>query len=176
MQSQQRDAPPAGRPEKDRVATQRDPPRPTGAPPTSRRAVRPTGRVQSKFDLSTRRAPRSRSFSLFSAADPRSPADMPARPPSPRAPSPGGRPPRTCTRWTAGGRRAAWQHSVILRGQPAPPQPAEGTREHAPHDRPRRARSRPAGDPCGPAPQQHQQLANSPRASYGKTDRRGAPV
>ena len=42
---------------------------------TSRRAVRPTGRhVQSKFNLNTRRAPRSRSFSLFSA-------DMPARPP-----------------------------------------------------------------------------------------------
>ena len=46
-----------------------------------------------KFNLSTRRAPRSRGFSLFSVADPRSPADMPARPPSPRAPSPGGRSP-----------------------------------------------------------------------------------
>ena len=30
------DAPPAGRPEEGRAATQRDPPRPTGAPPTSR--------------------------------------------------------------------------------------------------------------------------------------------
>ena len=44
-----------------------------------------------KFNLSTRRAPRSRSFSLFFAADPdpRSPADMPDRLPSPRALSPG---------------------------------------------------------------------------------------
>ena len=59
---------------------------------TSRRAVRPTGRhVQPKFGLSTHRAPRSHSFSLFSATDPRSPTNMPGRPPSPRAPSPGGR-------------------------------------------------------------------------------------
>ena len=134
----------------------------------------------SNFNLSTRRAPRSRSLSLFSA-------DMPARPPSSRAPSPGGRPPRSCTSslvrannrdtpWTAGRRDAARRRSVIPRGRPAPPRPAEGTRELAPHGRPRRARTRPAGDPCGPAPQPHQQLADSPRASYGKTDRRGAPV
>ena len=50
-----------------------------------------------KFNLSTRRAPRSRSFSLFSAADPRSPADMPGRPRRVRPPpadDPPCRPPR----------------------------------------------------------------------------------
>ena len=121
--------------------------------------------MQSKFDLSSRRAPHSRSFSLFSAVESHSPTDMPARPPSPRASSPGGRPPRTCTPLTAGRRRAARRHSVNPRGRPAPPRPAEGTRERAPHGRPRRARFRPAGDPCGPA---CQRLADSPRASHGK--------
>ena len=125
---------------------------------TGRRTVRPTRR----HALNTRRAPRSRSFSLwrarrplglsppprtraaldgcFSAADPRSPADVPARPPSPRAPSPGGRPPRTCTSSgpttgtplrTDGRRRAARRRSVILRGRPALPRRTSRTQVDA---------------------------------------------
>ena len=63
----------------------------------------------------------------------------------------------------AGRKRAARRRSVIPRSRPALPRPANGTREWAPHGRPRRALSRPAGDPCGPAPQQ---LSHSPRASH----------
>ena len=51
---------------------------------------------------------------------------MPARPPSPRTPAPGGRPPRTCTSWTAGRRRAARRHSVD--GRPADPDRATASR------------------------------------------------
>ena len=113
--------------------------------------------MQSNFNLSTRRAPCSRNFSLFSAADPCSPADMTARPSLPRAPSPGGRPPRTCTSagpttetplLPAGRRGATRRRSVIPCGQKALPRPAEGIHERAPHGRRRRARSRSAAIPA----------------------------
>ena len=127
---------------------------------------------------------------------PCSPVDVPSRPPSPRSPSPGGRPPRTCTSFHGErppdgrpekSRVATWRcpppangdgrrRGVVLRGRSALTAPSDGTREHVPHGRPRHAPSRTAGDPCGPAPQPHQRLADSPRASHGMTDRHGAPV
>ena len=160
------------------------------AHPTSRRRVT-RRRSATPADVPARSPPRLAASAAhvpdpdrLSEVDPRSPRTCPpgcppAQPPTPRTLLTGGgeQPRGPATRSAYGrpeeGRR---RRSVIPRARPVLPRPAEGTRERAPHGRPRRARSRPVGDPCGPAPQRHQQLANSPRASYGKTDRRGAPV